>query len=114
MLTIEQYQKYEQKIESVLATGKNAETGAAIPDDFESKLDITFEEHFAYQNAQARAHAAGTISTDVANVIYRALGESMSSKNGGWREGVTCARKVTITNLIGELLAATLAEKVEF
>lgn len=107
MLTIQKYEAYEASIQAVLDGGKNIETGAPIDADaLEATLDIDFEEWFAYQELQARSHAAGKISPEVAMVIHRALGgQAQSSGNGGWAKGVTLARKVSITNLIGELVA---------
>jgi hypothetical protein len=62
-------------------------------------MTLTFEEHFAYQNAQAHAHASGKLSLDEAQMIYTALGEG-----GGWPEDTSLAMKITITQLMSELL----------
>jgi hypothetical protein len=70
----------------------------------DKNLDLIFEEHFAFQNAQARAHASGIISTEVAQIIYNALGEVMSTSNGGWQPNVSTARKQSITQLMSELI----------
>lgn len=107
MLTIEKYEAYEASIQAVLEGGKNVKTGAEIDAAaLEATLDLDAEEFFAWQNLQARSHAGGKISPEVAMVIYRALGgEMQSSGNGGWAKGVTLARKVSLTNLIGELVA---------
>lgn len=43
-------------------------------EEMSRKLDLTFQEHFAFQDAQAAAHAGGRISLDVANTLYTALG----------------------------------------
>jgi hypothetical protein len=106
MLTLDKYSAYEASIQSVLDSGVNAQTGAPIDTaSLEANLDIDASEFFAYQELQARSHAAGKISPEVAMIIYRALGgEVQSSGNGGWAKGVTLARKVSITNLIGELV----------
>ena len=69
----------------------------------DADMDITFEEHFRFQTKQAHSHAAGILTTEEATVIYRALGESMSAKNGGWQPGVSTATKVTITKIMAEL-----------
>ena len=73
-------------------------------DDAEKNLDINHFERVAYQNAQARSHAMGKLTTDEAMVVYRAIGEVGSSKNGGWSKGTDYALKVTVTKLMGELL----------
>lgn len=62
-------------------------------------------EHAAFQNAQAHALAAGNLTFDEAMVIYRALGEVGSSRNGGWASGTDLATKVIVTQVMGELLA---------
>ena len=78
------------------------------------KLDKTmalnFSDHFEYQNLQAQAHASGKISADEARTIYAALGEVMSSKNGGWQPHVDLAMKTTITQIIGELISIRIEE----
>lgn len=71
---------------------------------FEREMDISFQEHVAYQNAQARAHASGTISPAEAMLVYRALGEVPGDGNGGWATGTPLALKVTVTNLMGQLI----------
>ena len=71
---------------------------------FERDMDISLQEHAAYQNAQARAHASGTISPAEAMVVYRALGEARVDGNGGWATGTPLALKVTVTNLKGQLV----------
>ena len=44
-------------------------------------LDIDAAEHFAYQTAQAQAHASGRITQDTAQIIYVALGEYGAPSN---------------------------------
>jgi hypothetical protein len=68
-------------------------------------LAVTFDEHFRFQQMQAEAHVSGILETDAALLIYAALGEVGSSKNGGWAAGTNLATKVVITQLMGELLA---------
>jgi hypothetical protein len=82
---------------------------AALDPDKVSALDagmaVSFDEHFAFQNTQARAHAEGKISTGEAQIVYIALGEVGSGENGGWAPGTSTATKVVVTKLMGELLA---------
>jgi len=73
-------------------------------EEAERNLDIDHLERVAYQNAQSRAFAMGVLSKDEAMIVYRAIGEVGSGKNGGWSAGVDYATKVTVTNLIGELI----------
>ncbi len=72
--------------------------------EFDMEFDLEPMEHFAYQEAQARAHVSGRITADEAMVVYRALGEVMASKNGGWQSHVDTALKVSITMLMGTLI----------
>jgi hypothetical protein len=72
----------------------------------DKNMDLTFHEHFEYQQQQAQAHAAGRITTDEAQVAYIALGEIGSAKNGGWASGTDLAHKIVVTQMIGELLGA--------
>jgi hypothetical protein len=73
-------------------------------EEAESNLDLTFSEHAAYQNAQAQAHAGGILNTEEAQIVYLALGEVGSTKNGGWAASVDYPVKVAITKLVGELM----------
>lgn len=71
--------------------------------ELDSNMGIAFDEHFAYQNMQAEAHASGLLSPDAAQIVYSALGEVYNSSNGGW---VTkdLATKVVVTQLMAEIL----------
>src|SRR3954451_14547242 len=81
----------------------------ALDADAQVALDATmaveFDEHFAYQEQQARAHASGKLTTDEAQVVYIARGEVGSVANGGWAAGTDTPTKVAVTMLMGELLA---------
>lgn len=72
--------------------------------EFDKKQDISFQEHYAYQNAQSVAHATGLLTLDEAQIIYQALGEVGSEKNGGWAKGTDLATKVAVTMLMAEIL----------
>lgn len=74
----------------------------------DSEMDVTFEEHFAYQQEQARAHASGILETDEALIVYAALGEVGDPENGGWSEGTDTPTKIVVTLLMGELFKARL------
>ena len=67
---------------------------------FAEEMAVTPAEIFGYQNAQARAFAAGRISQDEAMTIHNALGWS------GWRKGTSLALQVAITLAVTELLVA--------
>ena len=74
----------------------------------DANLALDSGEHFEYQQTQARAHAEQVLSTDAAQLVYRALGEIGSPANGGWAAGTDTATKAVVTQLIGELLAARI------
>ena len=71
--------------------------------ELDASMALTSIEVFAYQNAQARAHATGKLSTAEAQTVYTALTGGVAS-NGYWSPHVDLALKVTLTNLIGELM----------
>ncbi|HEU5112107.1 MAG TPA: hypothetical protein VFU96_02250 [Acidimicrobiia bacterium] len=75
----------------------------------ESTTDITFDEHFQFQETQARFHAMEIINQEEALIVYGALGEVGSQENGGWAEGTDLATKIVVTQLMAELLALRLA-----
>lgn len=74
----------------------------------DAEMAVDFEEHFAYQEAQARAHASGQLTAAEAMIVYVALGEVGSSKNGGWAKDTDTATKVSVTLLMGELIKARM------
>lgn len=79
-------------------------TDADKLETFEREMDISFQEHFAFQNAQARAHASGKLTTEEAQIVYVSLGEVGSDSNGGWAQATDLATKVVVTMLMGELM----------
>ena len=91
-----------------MVRAKQAEIGEPLNggtwEEAENDLDIDHLERIAYQNAQAQAFASGVLTQDEAMIVYRAIGEVGSSKNGGWTAGVDYATKVAVTNLVGQLL----------
>ena len=74
----------------------------------DKSMAVDSSEHFAFQEAQARAHAEGLLSPDEAQIVYLALGESGSDANGGWAEDTDVETKTTVTILIRELLSARI------
>lgn len=91
-------------------------SGPIDPDALESldaTLALTFEERYRFQDLQAEAHARGTLSTEEASVIYRALGEVGSSGNGGWASGTDLATKVVVTEAMRALLTASIRTRSE-
>jgi len=102
---------YAARIRAAIASGQKPDGSGPIGDvsKLNETLALDFSEHFAYQNAQAEAHASGILTTDEAMSVYVALGEVGSASNGGWAKGTDLALKVTVTNLIGQLLGAKVA-----
>ena len=97
---------YQKRIDGFMEKGVDLQ-GKPIAESLESMdrdMDLTFSEHSNYQNLQARAHASGQLTTEEAQTIYVALGESMGSKNGGWKSHVNLPMKLIITQLMAELL----------
>lgn len=80
--------------------------------DVDAKATIDdAQEHFSYQQAQSQAHASGVISTEDAQIVYMALGETYAGEdsNGGWQPHVSTAAKVAILKLMEELISLRLA-----
>src|SRR5208282_5157917 len=75
-----------------LAVSRVAEKLATLTEEKRASLQksvaITFPEHFAFQQAQATAHAGGKLTLDEAQIVYLALGPSYE---GDWPEGTTLA-----------------------
>jgi hypothetical protein len=108
MLTLDKYLAYEKRMQDIFDGGVNIKTGESFDaKELEDNLDIVFEEFFTFQEYQARFHASGVISSEVAQIVYNALGGEVydtTGKNGGWAEGVNLARKTSITQLMSELM----------
>jgi hypothetical protein len=83
---------------------KLADLSAEDAAKLDAEMAVDWNEHFQYQEQQARAHAAGILSTDEALIVYAALGEVGAPSNGGWASGTDTATKVAVTLLMGELL----------
>lgn len=77
----------------------------------DANLAVDFVEHFEYQRLQSTAHAAGELPTDDAQLLYFALGEVGSEKNGGWAAGTDTATKYVVTRVIEEILTQRLAKR---
>lgn len=87
-----------------LAAGVKVDGTPIIADlaELERNMSNSVMEHFAFQNAQARAFAAGLINQAEAQTIYTALGEVPAAD--GWATGTDLATKVVITQVMGELV----------
>ena len=103
---------YAADIRRLIASGRKP-NGDPIGDvdALESELDLTFAERIAWQDAQALAHASGILSTAEAQTVYRAIGEAGSESNGGWPKRTDLAMKVTVTNLMAQIMAARAARR---
>ena len=80
--------------------------------ELENGMAVSFGDHFQFQETQARAHASGKLTLDEAQTVYMALGEVMSTKNGGWKDHVDLALKVAITQMVAEILAERIGMKL--
>lgn len=80
---------------------------AALSDEqraeFERSMDLDESERFTWQTLQSRAFAMDRIPMDIAQFLYRAIGESGSARNGGWPLRTDLPTKVLVTMAIGEL-----------
>lgn len=73
--------------------------------NFSDAMDLDSFEFFAFQQAQAQAHVSGKLTTDEAQTVYIALGgEVQSGDPSGWPATTPLAMRVTITNLMGQLV----------
>lgn len=92
---------YANRVQALLDNGRKPDGTLITADlgELEKSLALTPVEVFGYQNAQARAFATGKLSYAEAQTIYTAIGEG-----GDWAEGTDLALKLTITQLMGELL----------
>lgn len=97
--------KVRATIESGIKPDGSPTAGPEELDRLDRTLNLTTMEWMAYQNAQARAHVVGTLATDEAQTVYMALNGEVPTASG-WADGVDLALKVTVTNLIGELIGA--------
>lgn len=70
----------------------------------EKTADITFQEHFDFQQLQAEMHSSGVLTPGAAQIVYIALGDSFTETNGGWAKGTKLATKIVVTKLMAELL----------
>lgn len=95
---------YEAIVQRAIDTGQKIDGSGPIGDlaALEKSLNLSMLEQVAFQNAQASAHARGVLRTGEAQIVYQSI--SAGSKTG-WAEGVSLARKITVTNLIGQLIA---------
>jgi hypothetical protein len=88
---VEGIRKLQETIERTLSPERREELSR--------KLDLGFEEWYAWQNAQALAHAAGRLTVDAAIFIHTCLGGSPSVFNGQ-----SLAVKVLLTKLMAGIM----------
>lgn len=102
------------KVRESIASGRKVDGSGPIDagslTSLEATLAVDFTEHAAYQDAQAWAHVSGILTTEEAQVIYRALGEVGAPSNGGWAAGTDLATKVVVTEVIGSILRVKIRE----
>lgn len=92
---------YAARVRANIEAGRKPDGSPITADlsELERTLALSPIEVVAFQNAQARAHATGVLSTAEAQTVYTAIGEG-----GDWAPGTDLALKVTITNLMSELM----------
>jgi hypothetical protein len=98
------------KTQTAMGTGLSGQPIGQALIKLEQSLALESWEHAQYQQQQARAHASGKLTTEEAQTIYIALGEAMSTKNGGWKSHVKLPLKIAITQTMEELVRAALAK----
>lgn len=81
--------------------------------ELDKAMAVDFEEHFKFQQMQAEFHVGGLLEPEAAQIIYIALGEVGSVKNGGWAADTDTAQKVIVTQLMGELLTIKLSRALK-
>ena len=108
-ITMNRIEAHATQVRKVIDSGVKPD-GDPIGDleALDRELAVSFLEHAKFQDLQAEAHALGILSTEEAQTVYVALGEVGSSKNGGWAAGTDLALKVSVTELMKELLHAKL------
>ena len=89
-----------------IAVGKMEEALAALSPDKRANIEevttLSFDEFFAFQNAQARAHASGVLTLDEAQAIYMGLGGDCYE--GNFPASTSLALRVVILQLMVKLL----------
>jgi len=104
--------RYVERIKTQTAkgTGLSGQPIGQALIELDEGMALESWEHAQYQQHQARAHASGTLTTEEAQTIYIALGEAMSTENGGWQSHVKLPLKLAITQTMEELVRAALAK----
>ena len=93
--------RYNAKIEAMGGEDATGLNGKRIG-DLHADMALSLSEFVSFQNLQAQAHASGRITMGEAQLIYMALGGE--AYQGDWPEGTSLATKVTITQIMEELL----------
>lgn len=94
-----------ERMRAAIQSGQKLDGSGPITGDLtalEQDQNLSHMEWFAFQNAQAAAHASGKLTTDEAMTIYTALGGEVMPVNG-WSSGVDLALKLTIYSVCGQL-----------
>jgi len=89
--------------------GERIDAHGDTVDHLHKELAITMAEFLTFQSVQTRAHVEGKITTEEAATIYAALGGE--TYHGDWPEGTPLAAKVTVTQVMEELLAMQIRAK---
>ena len=98
--------RVQAMIDRVQAKFDSGEIAKSKMDDLDKAMKTGFMDLVRYQDLQASAHARGLITTEEATQIYQLLGGEAPSESK-W-DKLTLAQKVTITQVMGELMGAKL------
>ncbi len=85
----------QKRIDSGVATKEQM-------DRLDKQLHTSWADLVMYQDLQAQAHAAGKLTTEEADLVYRLLGRDSPSEEK-W-DKLTLAEKTALTQLMSELL----------
>ena len=102
-----------ERLSNMIATAREKVGKLSVSElaDLDNGMAVEFDEHYEYQQLQARFHATGMLTPEAAQIVYIALGECGSVNNGGWATNTDTATKVIVTQLMHELLQLSLKQR---
>lgn len=98
--------------EKVLAYEKRIASSGRTPAelaDLNLKMANSFSDHAQFQELKSHAQMQGILTLDEAMTVYSILGEFPTKD--GWASGASLAQKITVSQLMGELLGVTAKGK---
>ena len=94
--------RIQQRIDLIQGKISSGVASAEKLANLEKTMETSWDELFQYQNAQARAHAMGKISSEEAMLLYNLLGRENPTEEK-WNQ-LSLAQKVAVTQVMAELL----------